>query len=30
VKLPGSVEATDQALAEAGIQRIQAEEILGS
>ncbi len=30
VKLPGSIDATWQAFAEAGIQRIQAEEILGS
>ena len=30
VKLPGSIEATDLAFAEAGIQRIQSEEILGS
>ena len=30
VKLPGSIEATKQAFAEAGILRIQAEEILGS
>jgi len=29
VKLPGSIEATRQAFAEAGIQRIEAEEILG-
>ncbi|MGP8260835.1 MAG: bifunctional nicotinamidase/pyrazinamidase [Acidobacteriaceae bacterium] len=29
VKLPGSIEATDLSFAEAGIQRIQAEEILG-
>ncbi|HUD22068.1 MAG TPA: bifunctional nicotinamidase/pyrazinamidase [Acidobacteriaceae bacterium] len=30
VKLPGSIEATKQAFAEAGILRIQSEEILGS
>jgi len=30
VKLPGSIDATRQAFAEAGIQRIQSEEILGS
>ena len=30
VKLPGSIESTHQAFAEAGIQRIQSEEILGS
>ena len=29
VKLPGSIDATRQAFAEAGIQRIQSEEILG-
>ena len=29
VKLPGSIESTHQAFAEAGIQRIQSEEVMG-
>jgi nicotinamidase/pyrazinamidase len=30
VRLPGSVEATDQAFAEAGVQRVSASSVIGS